>query len=119
MMKPDDIVNVITTIGLVLPVIVSLMKVVAQDTHNKILINMSNKADIIVKALEQSSDLSSSEKKERAVKALSEYANELGIKVTDKQVGAYIEASVNTIKSTTGYVADDNTTSESNNLRAN
>lgn len=118
-MKPDDIVNLITTVGLALPVIVSLIKVIAQDTHNKILINMSNKADIIVKALEQSSELSGSEKKERAVKALSEYANEIGIKVTDKQVAAYIEASVNTIKSTTGYVADDSTTSESNDLHAN
>lgn len=118
MMKPDDIVNIITIIGLALPVITSLTKAVAQVTHNKVFINMSNKADIIVKALEQSSELSGSDKKERAVKALSEYANELGIKVTDKQLGAYIEASVNTIKNTTNYVADDSTT-ESNKLRSN
>ena len=118
MMKPDDIVNIITIIGLALPVITSVTKAVAQVTHNKVFINMSNKADVIVKALEQSSDLSSSDKKERAVKALSEYANELGIKVTDKQIGTYIESSVNTIKNATTYVADDST-SESNNLRAN
>lgn len=117
-MKPDDIVNIITIIGLALPVITSVTKAVAQVTHNKVFINMSNKADVIVKALEQSSDLSSSDKKERAVKALSEYANELGIKVTDKQIGTYIESSVNTIKNATTYVADDST-SESNNLRAN
>lgn len=117
-MKPDDIVNIITIIGLALPVITSVTKAMAQVTHNKVLINLSNKADIIVKALEQSSDLSSSEKKERAIKALSEYADELGIKVTDKQIGMYIESSVNTIKNTTDYVADDST-SESNKLRAN
>lgn len=118
MMKPDDIVNIITIIGLALPVITSLTKAVAQVTHNKVFINMSNKADIIVKALEQSSDLSGSDKKERAIKALSDYANELGIKVTDKQLGTYIESSVNTIKSATNYVADDSTT-ESNKLRSN
>lgn len=118
MMKPDDIVNIITIIGLALPVITSLTKAMAQATHNKVFINMSNKADIIVKALEQSSELSGSDKKERAIKALSEYANELGIKVTDKQLGTYIESSVNTIKSSTTYAADDSTT-ESNNLRSN
>lgn len=116
-MKTDDIVNIITIIGLALPVIISLVKGVAQYTHNKVLINLSNRADIIVKALEQSSDLSSSDKKERAIKALSEYANELGIKTTDKQLGTYIEASVNTIKNTTDHASDYSTT-ESNNLRS-
>ena len=116
-MKPDDIANLITIIGLALPVITSVVKGIAQYTHNKVLINMSNRADIIVKALEQSSDLSSSDKKERAIKALSEYANELGIKITDKQLGTYIESSVHTIKNATDYVADDSTT-ESNKLRS-
>lgn len=97
-MKPDDIVNVITIIGLALPVITSLTKTLAQITHNKAFINLSNKADVIVRALEQNDQLSSDAKKERAVKALTEYANELGIKVTDNQVSAYIESSVNVVK---------------------
>ena len=117
-MKTDDIINVITIIGLALPVISSLTKVLAQVTHNKAFINLSNKADVIVKALEQTESLSSADKKERAVKALTEYANELGMKVTDKQMSMYIESSVNTVKSSSSYKADDST-SESNNLHAN
>ena len=118
MMNPDDIVNVITIIGLALPVVSSLTKVLAQVTHNKAFINLSNKADVIVKALEQTEALSGSDKKERAVKALTEYANELGVKVTDKQISTYIESSVNTVKSNSSYPYVDSA-SQSNNLRAN
>lgn len=100
-MKPDDIVNLVSLIGLALPVVINLTKFIGASTHNKRLTNLANRADIIVKALDQANDLSNEDKKDKAIDALYEYANEVGIKVTKKQLSQYVEASVNSVRDTT------------------
>lgn len=94
-MNVDDIVNIVSLIGLALPIVINLTKFIGASTHNKRLTNLANRADIVVKALDQSAELSNDDKKAHAVEALYDYANEVGIKVTKEQLGQYVEASVN------------------------
>lgn len=79
------------------PIGIKIFQLIAQKTHNQRLINLSQRAQIIVEGLEQS-NLSNEEKKTKAYKKLSAYANEVGIPVTVDQLDDYIESAVRLVK---------------------
>lgn len=80
-----------------LPIIVQLFNLLTAHTHNKRLINLRERANIIVAAMEQSG-LSNEQKKQTALDKLAEYANEVNIPVTGDQLDDYIESAVNFLK---------------------
>ena len=92
-----DILDIITILIALAPIGVQIFRLIAQKTHNQRLINLSQRAQIIVEGLEQS-NLSNEEKKTKAYKKLSAYANEVGIPVTVDQLDDYIESAVRLVK---------------------
>lgn len=95
MMK--TVIEIITILIVLLPPVVQITSVLAQKSHSAKLKNLSDRATIVVNALEQS-ELTSQEKRAEGLKALSKYANEVGIAVTDNQVSEYLEAAVRFMK---------------------
>ena len=92
-----EILDIITILIALAPIGVKVFQLIAQKTHNQRLINLSQRAQIIVEGLEQS-NLSNEEKKTKAYKKLSAYANEVGIPVTVDQLDDYIESAVRLVK---------------------
>lgn len=92
-----DILDIITVLIALAPIGIKIFQLIAQKTHNQRLINLSQRAQIIVEGLEQS-NLSNEEKKTKAYKKLSAYANEVGIPVTVDQLDDYIESAVRLVK---------------------
>ena len=92
-----EILDIITILIALAPIGVQIFRLIAQKTHNQRLINLSQRAQIIVEGLEQS-NLSNEEKKTKAYKKLSAYANEVGIPVTVDQLDDYIESAVRLVK---------------------
>lgn len=93
----SNIVDILTIVVVLFPIGVQIFSLVAQKAHNQKLINLSERAKIVVNALEQSG-LESTEKKHTAMKKLSAYASEVGIKVTEGQLSDYIESAVSSLK---------------------
>lgn len=91
----EHIIDVITILLALAPLGVKLFSLIAQKTHDQRLINLSNRATIVVTALENQ-DLTNEEKKQRAFEKLAFYAKEVGIPVTGGQLDDYVE-SANTI----------------------
>lgn len=80
-----------------LPLILKLFVFVSQKTHSQRVQNLSQRAQIIVNALEQSG-MMNEDKKSAALSKLSIYAKEVGIKVTEQQLDDYIESAVRFMK---------------------
>lgn len=90
----------IDTIGVLIPLIVMAAKIaiyIGQQTHSKRLQNLAARADIIVRALEQT-DLLNEDKKQLAIDKLNKYAKEAGIKISLNQLEDYVEGAVHTMK---------------------
>lgn len=98
-MNAKDVLDIITIVVFVAPIVVQGFKWIGHKTHNQMIINLSERAHIIVSSLDQSHAMSNSQKKDVALNKLSDYASEVGIKVTSNQLHDYIEASVNFIRS--------------------
>ena len=94
----QDWIALISALVPLLGVSYQIFKLVAQLTHNKKLINLSDRASIIVQALEQNTDLMNEDKKQAALQKLAIYAKEVGIKVTGQQLDDYIESAVRVLK---------------------
>lgn len=92
-----ELLDIVTIIIALAPIGIKIFQLIAQKTHNQRLINLSQRARIIVEGLEQS-NLSNEEKKTKAYKKLSAYANEVGIPVTVDQLDDYIESAVRLVK---------------------
>ena len=92
-----ELLDIVTIIIALAPIGIKIFQLIAQKTHNQRLINLSQRAQIIVEGLEQS-DLSNEEKKTKAYEKLSTYANEVGIPVTVDQLDDYIESAVRLVK---------------------
>lgn len=92
------VVNWAFILSVVAPLGVASFKAIGQFTHNQRLINLSTRAEIIVKSLNENHILQNPQKKEEAMRKLSTYANEVGIKVTTDQLSDYIESSVRALK---------------------
>ena len=95
-----ELLDIVTIIIALAPIGIKIFQLIAQKTHNQRLINLSQRAQIIVEGLEQS-NLSNEEKKTKAYKKLSAYANEVGIPVTVDQLDDYIESAVRLVKALT------------------
>lgn len=92
-----NIFDILSIIVLLLPIVVQLFSYIGARTHNQKLVNLSERAKIIVAGLEQSG-LQNKEKKQAAMQKLAEYASEVGIKATADQVDDYIESAVRFLK---------------------
>ena len=92
-----ELLDIVTIIIALAPIGIKIFQLIAQKTHIQRLINLSQRAQIIVEGLEQS-NLSNEEKKTKAYKKLSAYANEVGIPVTVDQLDDYIESAVRLVK---------------------
>ena len=92
-----ELLDIVTIIIALAPIGIKIFQLIGQKTHNQRLINLSQRAQIIVEGLEQS-NLSNEEKKTKAYKKLSAYANEVGIPVTVDQLDDYIESAVRLVK---------------------
>lgn len=93
----NRIIEILGVIVVVAPVALKFFKLLAASTHNKRLINLATRADIIVQALEQSG-LIGEDKKLMAIDKLQQYANETKIKINVQQAEDYIEAAVYAMK---------------------
>ena len=92
-----ELLDIVTIIIALAPIGIKIFQLIAQKTHNQRLINLSQRAQIIVEGLEQS-NLSNEEKKTKAYEKLSAYAKEVGIPVTVDQLDDYIESAVRLVK---------------------
>lgn len=97
MSQLTEVIALISTLLPLLGIAFQLFKMIAQITHNKKLINLSERADVIVKALEQT-DMMGEDKRTLALQKLAIYAKEVGIKVTAQQLEDYIESAVHVLK---------------------
>lgn len=93
-MTANDIVNYITLLIIVAPVVIQLVRYVGTITHNRNLINLADRALIIVTSLEQLKLVNNADKKSEALRKLATYAKEVGIKLTEDQAEDYIENAV-------------------------
>lgn len=96
----QNILDIVTIVIMLAPIGVQIFKLVAAKTHNTRLKNLSDRAEIIVTALDQSS-LGNKERKSVAAAKLEAYAKEVGIKVNADQIDDYIESAVNVIRNLT------------------
>lgn len=92
-----NIIDIITIVILLGPVVIKLVHLIAAKTHSQRLENLAKRADLIVAGLEQSG-LSNEEKKNEALKKLASYSSEVGIPVTPDQLDDYIESAVKFMK---------------------
>lgn len=92
-----NFVDIVTIIIALAPIGVKIFNLLTVKTQNQRIKNLSERANIIVAALEQA-DITNDEKKHAAMVKLEYYSKEVGINVTAFQLEEYIEASVNFLK---------------------
>lgn len=92
--KIQLVINFIFLVFTLLPVVIGLVRYLGVVTKNKSLVTLAEQATTIVKAIEQSGILGSANKKDIAMRQLSEMAKSLGITLTDEQISAFIEQAV-------------------------
>lgn len=94
-----SIVNFIIVIFPLLPLVVELTRYFGKKTRKQNIVLLANRAEIIVRALNATNiQLTNPEKKLEAVSKISQYANEVGIKLTPEQASDYIESAVILLK---------------------
>ena len=91
------IIEILSILLALLPILVQIFSLLTQKTHNQKIVNLRERAEIIVAALEQTY-WTNEEKLSSAYNKLSRYANEVGIKATPDQLLDYIESSVRLLK---------------------
>lgn len=96
-MTLSEFIDLGSVLIVLIPLILKLFIFVGQKTHSQKIQNLSQRAGIIVNALEQSG-MMNEDKKSAALSKLSIYAKEVGIKVTEQQLDDYIESAVRFMK---------------------
>ena len=91
------IIELLSILLALLPILVQIFSLLTQKTHNQKIVNLRERAEIIVTALEQTG-WTNEEKQSSAYNKLSRYSNEVGIKATPDQLLDYIESSVRLLK---------------------
>lgn len=91
------VIDILTILLVLLPPAVQIASALAQKSHSAKFQNLMQRANVIVQALEQSG-LTNDEKKQEGLKKISNYATEVGIKLTADQADDYIEAAVRFMK---------------------
>lgn len=94
----ERIIEVLTIVIPLLPIIFQLFALLTAKTHNQRIKNLSERAQIIVGALEKETNLTNVDKKMKALNKLAKYASEVGIKVTADQLNDYIESSIDIVR---------------------
>lgn len=96
-MTIDKIINLITLIVFVAPVVLELVKYLGAATHNKSVITLAERSMIIVSSLENAL-IPNSEKKQEALSKLLSFANETKVNLTAAQAEDYIEHAVRILR---------------------
>lgn len=91
------VIDILTILVALSPVFIQLFNLLAQKANNQKIANLSERASIIVTALEQTA-LSNPDKKLAAMNKLTRYAKEVGISVSYDQVDDYVESAVKLLK---------------------
>lgn len=86
--------NYILVIFTVLPVIITLVKHFARLTKNNSLLILADYADYVVRAIEQSGIVGSSNKRKTAINELEAFSKKLGLNITNEQLATFIESAV-------------------------
>lgn len=94
----ERIIEVLTIVIPLIPIIFQLFALLTAKTHNQRIKNLSERAQIIVGALEKETNLTNVDKKMKALSKLAKYASEVGIKVTADQLNDYIESSIDIVR---------------------
>lgn len=95
------IVEVITIMLPLMPLILAATRYLAKKGRNQNIVNLVDRASIIVEAMETTM-LDGYDKKNMALQKLIGYANEVGINLTMQQAEDYIEAAVREMNKASG-----------------
>ena len=92
-MTVDKIINIVTLIVFVAPIVLELVKYLGAATHNKSVTTLAERAMIIVSALDTML-IPNAEKKREALDKLLSFAKETNVNLTAAQAEDYIEHAV-------------------------
>jgi len=92
-MTVDKIINIVTLIVFVAPIVLELVKYLGAATHNKSVTTLAERAMIIVSALDNML-MPNTEKKREALDKLLSFAKETNVNLTAAQAEDYIEHAV-------------------------
>lgn len=96
-MTVDKIINIVTLIVFVAPIILELVKYLGAATHNKSVTTLAERAMIIVSALDNML-MPNTEKKREALDKLLSFAKETNVNLTATQAEDYIEHAVRVLR---------------------
>ena len=91
------IIEILSMLLALLPILIQIFNLLTQKTNNQKIVNLRERATIIVAALEQTG-WTNEIKQQTAFDKLSRYAKEVGIKVSPDQILDYVESSVRLLK---------------------
>ena len=91
------IIELLSILLALLPILVQIFNLLTQKTNNQKIVNLRERAAIIVAAMEQTG-WDNDVKQRTAFDKLSRYAKEVGIKVSSDQILDYVESSVRLLK---------------------
>ncbi len=89
----ENVTTIILALSPFFPLIVAGIKYYGTKTKNNNMVNLANRADIIVKGLDKL-PLNNPQKRTDGVDKLVTYANEIGVALTTDQATDYINAAV-------------------------
>lgn len=104
----QNLLDTITVVIALSPIIIQAARLMGIQTHNKKLVMLSDRAGIIVHAVEQL-NWPGDQKKDVALAKLVDYAAEAHISITENQASDYIEGAVRLLKMAGGEVKANNT----------
>jgi hypothetical protein len=96
-MTVDKIINIVTLIVFVAPIVLELVKYLGAATHNKSVTTLAERAMIIVSALDNML-MPNTEKKREALDKLLSFAKETKVNLTAAQAEDYIEHAVRVLR---------------------
>ncbi len=96
-MTVDKIINIVTLIVFVAPIVLELVKYLGAATHNKSVTTLAERAMIIVSALDNML-MTNTEKKREALDKLLSFAKETNVNLTAAQAEDYIEHAVRVLR---------------------
>nr|DAI57990.1 MAG TPA: holin [Caudoviricetes sp.]DAS77737.1 MAG TPA: holin [Caudoviricetes sp.] len=92
-MTVDKLINIVTLIVFVAPIVLELVKYLGAATHNKSVVTLAERSMIIVSSLENML-IPNAEKKREALDKLLSFAKETNVNLTAAQAEDYIEHAV-------------------------
>lgn len=96
-MSIEKVVDLITVLIIVAPIVVNVIKLIGAVTHSKSIQTLADRAMIIVSSLD-SVLIPNDTKKREAMNKLLYFAEETGVKLTAEQAEDYIEHSVRELR---------------------